>query len=489
MTVSTTERAGLTKQVAYAICMHGLLERGDRVLVAVSGGADSVSLLTVLLQLAASFDLTLQAVHLNHGLRGEESDADAAFVVDLCRGLGIGCRCESLPVAACRLPGQSRQAVARDLRYEALQRISASEGWTRVALGHTLDDQAETVLMWLVRGAAARGLAGIPWTRPPCFIRPLLGVSRTQILGYLEEQGLPHREDSSNATPTYLRNRVRHRLLPLLREFNPSIAHLLSRQAAVLSEEDRYLDECAAAELRRITQEEVPGRLSVNRDGLLRLPLAVRRRVIRQALQRVTGMPHPPSLTAVSDTLRCAEEFASGRRLAVPGASVRRDYELVRLERVQADLGVNRDLHPMEQGASIPLSVPSVISWHETQQQIRADLVHWDGNQDPGMLHGGPFRAMLDADRMTLDLHVRGWQRGDRVSPLGMGGKQKKLQDLFSDRHVPQDLRHRIPLVVAPEGILWVVGHQLDHRFRVTDRTTRILRLAVTDDGPRREKP
>src|SRR2546422_1031675 len=220
-----TARSQLAGRVAATARARGLLRPGDRVLAAVSGGPDSVALLSVLAALAPSWDLTLQAVHVNHGLRGAESDEDASFVAGFCDRLGVALAIERVTLVgpAGRRRGRSLQEQAREARYAAMVRVATALRMDKIALGHTADDQAETLVMWMLRGSGTAGLAGIPPSRGPLVIRPLLDVGRAEIIAYLEAQGLPFRVDSSNAKPLYLRNRVRHELLPILKRFNPQL--------------------------------------------------------------------------------------------------------------------------------------------------------------------------------------------------------------------------------------------------------------------------
>ncbi|OLD40880.1 MAG: tRNA lysidine(34) synthetase TilS, partial [Nitrospirae bacterium 13_1_40CM_2_62_10] len=252
-----TARSQLAGRVAATARARGLLRPGDRVLAAVSGGPDSVALLSVLAALAPSWDLTLRAVHVNHGLRGAESDEDASFVAGLCDRLGVALAIERVTLAgpAGRRRGRSLQEQAREARYAAMVRVATALRMDKIALGHTADDQAETLVMWMLRGSGTAGLAGIPPSRGPLVIRPLLDVGRAEIIAYLEAQGLPFRVDSSNAKPLYLRNRVRHELLPILKRFNPGLLGVLKRQAEILREEDLCLDQLVSEHLTRLTRE------------------------------------------------------------------------------------------------------------------------------------------------------------------------------------------------------------------------------------------
>jgi len=485
-TISHTDsrRAPLMRRVAEAVKRQRLIERGDRIIVAVSGGPDSVALLSILHGLAPSWNLTLSVAHFNYGLRGAESDDDAAFVMRLCARFNIPCRCERLTLTddLSKLnklgKGRSLQEAAREARYAALLRLCASLNANKVAVGHTRDDQAETVIMWLLRGAGTTGLSGMPALRLP-FIRPLLVVGRTAVLSYLREQELDFREDSSNATSMYLRNRVRHHLLPVLTRFNPAILEGLARQADILREDDTCLDSMAEEQFAFVARALGNNEWTLDRTRLLALPLALQRRVIRKAVQHTTGVNRGPSFGAVSLLLERVIHGCSGSCATLRNANVSRAYETILFQPCDAVSGA-RATSEAASDSSIALSVPSTISWPFTGQRLQADLVHGPQSEKTCATLS-PMQAMLDADRMTLDLCVRTWRPGDRFHPFGFGGHQKKLQDLFADLKVPRPARARIPLVVAPEGIVWVAGYRTDHRFGVTASTRRLLRLSLME--------
>ncbi|MGH7250694.1 MAG: tRNA lysidine(34) synthetase TilS [Nitrospiraceae bacterium] len=472
-----TARSKLARRVAATARAKGLLRPGDRVLVAISGGPDSVALLSVLAALAPSWDLTLQAVHVNHGLRGSESDEDASFVAGLCDRLGVPLVIERVPLTgpAGRRKGRSLQEQAREARYAAMVRVATALRMDKIALGHTADDQAETLMMWMLRGSGTAGLAGIPPARAPLVVRPLLDVGRAEILTYLEAQGVPFREDSSNAKPLYLRNRVRHELLPALKRFNPGLLGVLKRQAEILREEDLCLDQLVSEHLAQLTREDGAGTFVVDRAGLLALPLALRRRMVRTLIRRTGGLQQGPTFGAVAAVLDRVVQGRSGAAIAVPGALVAREYGSIRF-RSSVPEGT--------EAVSLPLPVPSTIRWPLTGQTIRVSLRDLSSAHPPAIPTPSRSVAILDADLFTMELVVRSWAAGDAFRPLGMQGRRKKLQDYFADLKLPRAARRRVPLLVAPEGILWVGGHRPDHRFCATAASRRIVTAELLDPSP-----
>jgi tRNA(Ile)-lysidine synthase len=296
----------LHKQVAQAIRTRGLLQPGQQVLVAVSGGPDSVAMLSILHAMASKWGLVLTVVHCNYGLRGAESDGDARFVSSLCRQLAIPCLIRPLTVTA-REPGSSSslQARAREVRYRLFRELARDLGAERVAIGHTADDQAETVLLRMLRGTGLCGLAAMPHIRNHLFIRPLLEFTRQDILSYLKFVGLSYRIDSSNAKTIYLRNRVRQELIPVLRSLAPNVVSMLTRQADILRDDDRVLEALTARRLARAIRSRDSTTVILDRAALAAEPVALQRRMLRQAVQALspTGTPRSDQLRSLLKSL------------------------------------------------------------------------------------------------------------------------------------------------------------------------------------------
>jgi len=480
----TAIRHKLERHVAESARTRQLFAAGDHLLVAVSGGPDSVALLSVLTSLAPSKQLTVSALHVNYGLRGKESEDDARFVSRLCAELGVPLTCERIDLSSPsnRRKGMSLQARARDARYAALQHAAAAIGASKIALGHTADDQAETLLMWMLRGSGAAGLAGIRPVRDAVYVRPLLDVSRAGVLAYLKAKALVFRTDSSNAKPVYLRNRIRHELLPLLKQFNPAVVDALTRQADILRDEDACVDQWVSEWVGRHVRPGDDRSLAIPRAALLELPVALQRRVIRRVMQQAAGGLHGPTFGAAEAVLEKIVRGRSGSSLTLRGVHVAREYHLIRFHSGRSAGRHDRE-DAMRCTAGLSLGVPSVTVWPPTGQIIRlrfADALD-------ARASGGRQTAHFDADRFTHQLEVRSWQAGDVFHPQGMVGRRKKLQDYFSDIKLPRERRAGVPVLVAPEGILWVAGHRADHRFRVTPSTRRIVTAELAPAGTDRE--
>ncbi len=465
-------------QVQKTIARHAMLARGDRVVAAVSGGMDSMVLLHLLSRLREVWDLQLWAAHLHHGIRGEEADRDAACVREWAGRLQVGAIVERVDVPRLLRTGgrgHSMQEVAREIRYRFLEAVADRVGASRIALGHHRDDQAETVLLNLLRGAGPRGLGGIPPVRER-IIRPLIEVERAEIEGYAKAHDIPSVVDSSNTTDHYLRNRVRHHLLPLLAaEFNPRIARALATAADTVREEDDYLDARAREALAAC---RLPGSPMVLSLSLLRaLPLALRRRGLREAIAAVKGDLRECGLTH----LRAVEELLAGEEgrgeVHLPGrVRLVRERERVRVEVRGCE----------EPGASAPLFSPvPVPDLQRGDVTVSAMGLRFRFRLLPPVFPPedvSAWCALLDGGQGRSPLTIRPWRPGDRFVPLGMRGT-KKLQDFFTDAKVPREERSRVPLLVSGERILWVVGHRVDDRARLRPASRTLLRVDASRVG------
>jgi tRNA(Ile)-lysidine synthase len=444
---------------------------GTSVLVAVSGGADSVCLLDLFHRLREDSPFPLAVAHLNHALRGAASDRDEEFTASLAARLGLPFHSRKLPAGSLETSAEGLEAAARRARFAFLEEVARKTGSERVALGHTRDDQAETFLLRLVRGAGTRGLAGIYPIVAGLFIRPLLGVSRSEVEACLGEQLLPWCLDASNADMGHTRNRIRARLLPLLREeFNPEIASVLARTAEILREEEAYLDETTRRLADRLLKRD-PSGLTLSIPAARLLPPALRRRLLRLAFQQVAegnAPAAPPGFDSVDAMEALVREGRHGAAVTLgSGREARVLY---------SDLLLQDGTPSAALETEVPLPIPGEATLPGLGLRLRAREVEASSIPDPRSAAMAD-RVLLDAEALPGPLVVRARRAGDAFRPLGCSG-ESKLKSYLIDRKIPRPARGRVPLVVSGSRIAWVVGFQIDDRCKVTPETRRILVLS-----------
>jgi tRNA(Ile)-lysidine synthase len=467
----------LTK-VRKTIKKHDMLRKGDHVLVGVSGGADSVALLAVLNHLCPLYGIALTAAHFNHRMRGVESDADEAFVRALCKSLGIALVCRSREGVP-RPRGMSVEDFLRRHRYSFFERTRRETGADRVALGHHQGDQAETVLMNIIRGAGLSGLSGIPPVRAATFIRPLIDCSRREILDFLASGGLSFASDSTNADERFLRNRIRIGLIPVLEgRFNPAICETLCRLADVIREEDDYISREVRIHVARWRDKygpQFPFQLPVSE--LRGLHLALQRRVILAITRGASAAESSIGFEHVQAVLDLAGVKKSGGSLDLPGGvQVRRKYGLLEFHRVEKPEGRHRFARaPNDTGKAFNLdvSIPGTVRIASLGIGVRFQEL-----KRVPLNPATDRRAYLDLDRVTFPLVVRNVKPGDRIQPLGMKGT-RKLKSVFIDEKIPRELRGTIPVLADALSVLWVPGVRLSERVRIGKATRRVLSAEI----------
>ena len=444
--------------------------RGDGIVVAVSGGLDSMVLLDLLRRVETPGDLHLHVAHLDHGLR-PESDADARFVAARAKRLGLPAAVEVVDVAArARRSGRSVEQEGRAARYELFEGVRERAGCRWVAVGHHADDQAETMLLRLLRGSGPTGLGAMAPVRAPGVIRPLLGTTRARIREYASRMGIEFREDRSNQDLSVPRNRVRHQLLPGLRRHNPAVVDALARTASLLRDEDDYLDKVSRQAAREVLMKRDPEGVAIDAPRLLGYHSAVRRRVLRQYIQEVAHHV-PVSRAAVEAVAEAAGSAASGPRSVAGGLRVQRTGATLILRRGAASDVLAR----VELPGRTPVPERGVALEARFLDPARFDAVR-------PSLDG--WRAAFDAGAAEGELSLRSPRPGDRLQPLGMGGRHKKLSDCFIDAKWPRILRPEALLLTrrpstpgSKEEILWVAGLARSHGHRVASSSRSILYL------------
>jgi tRNA(Ile)-lysidine synthase len=467
----------LLERVRRTIRKHTLARAGTRVLVAVSGGPDSVALTHLLIELQSAGDLVVAGLaHFNHQLRGDDADADEAFCRTLAAALGLPIEVERADVAAAaRNAGRSIEDVARELRYNFLERAADRLTADAIAVGHSLEDQAETFLLRLIRGAGTRGLGSIR-PRAGRVIRPLLDVSRADLREFVAARSLAFRTDLTNEDRFIPRNRVRHELIPYLeREFSPGISRVLAREAALAREDEDCLQRQAIDLARSIVLTITGDKTELDALALRALPQALSARVVREALVgraggRFIGFDHVERLLQLA-------KGSDGEAADLPGQrAVRRGDRIVIGEPALR----HRD-EPRENSFRVSLSIPGEVTLNHQGWTVSAERLESLG--DKGIGRGRAREVVVAAEPLALPLAIRSRQRGDRFAPLGFGHR-KKLQDFLVDRKIPRESRDLLPIVVdARDRIVWVVGESVAEDFRVTEPTRGVILLKARQLG------
>lgn len=444
---------------------HAMFDVGMPVVAMVSGGADSVSLLRLLAS-GALGELRLSVLHVDHQLRGEASRGDAAFVEALCERLGVPCRVAAVDLAAfaaaadLNLEDAGRQVRYREADAELDARCAETgvpAGRGRIATAHTFDDRAETVLMRLAQGTGVGGLLALPYVRGRV-VRPLLDVTRAEVLAYLGGLGQTWREDATNLDTTRLRARVRAEVVPLLRDINPRFDAALARTLTVLGDEDALLEEMAEDFAAQFTSVE-GGDLAVERPMLRTLSRPMMRRTLRSAL--FAAFPEASRLEFDHVEALCDGVADDAFARDLPGG-LRAFTEYDRLV-------ISRSGPRLEPMASHLLTVPGTVDLGDAG----VISARPSGPEVPGP---DPEIALIDADALRGPLQITSVRSGDRIRPLGMSGT-KKLSDLLIDAKVPARRRPRVPVVRDGDRIVWVAGVRMSEDYRVVPGTERTVRL------------
>jgi tRNA(Ile)-lysidine synthase len=467
----------IDRQVHDTIRRHGMFRPGDRVIVAVSGGPDSVALLDLLAALAPTLRLELHVAHLDHGWRGRAAAADAGFVRRLALRLGLPVTVGHVPPATWkRRAGRqsSREARARDLRYAFLVETARAVGARRIALGHTRDDQAETLLLNLLRGSGGRGLGGIRPVRDDLFVRPLIETRRRDLLAWLKRRRLRYRVDATNRDLALTRNRVRRSLIPLLeRRFNPRVVDLLARTAGLLRDDEAVLEAIAGEALDKAAGRRQRGRIDLRAAAIRPLPAALQRRVLRRAVAEVRGDLRRITARQI-EACRDLLEHRPGRGRPLSGGVDLPGGVTVRAAPGTLTVSAVRPAAAAGTAVETLCPVPGRCELPGFGVRLKTRVMSRSPRFDPRA--GAPDRVCLDADLARGPLRIRGRRPGDRFRPLGAPGA-RKVKTFLIDRKVPADLRARIPIVLSGDRIAWVMAQAIDDRFKVTPSTRRILVL------------
>ncbi len=471
----TTKGDNLQREVLRWIRVRRLFAGGETVVVGVSGGPDSLALLHILLELGDDLRLSLVAAHLNHGIRGEESDADALFVADLAARWDVPAIIgrEDVPAYAGERK-MSLEEAARESRYAFLEKVAKEVGTSRVAVGHNANDQVETILMHWLRGAGSGGLSGMaPATRRGSvwLVRPLLSVTRDRIEEYCRHQRLEPRLDRSNLSEDMLRNRVRLSLIPRLKRYNPRIEGSILRAADILAADIEHIEENVESLWASDLVAGCEAVVTFRRDEWRELHLSLQRRLLRRAILSLKGDLKDVAWTHIEDAVAASQVAPAGTRVALPkGLQLQVDYDRL----------VVASEPPMDECPAIDdeleVAIPGITELTASPWRLETRLLPAGSVSEERLRSEGRWVAYLDADRAGDRLVLRLRKPGDRIRPLGMR-ESKSMQDFMVDAKIPRRVRDQLPLVASPDRILWVPGWRISERAKVSSETERVLRL------------
>ena len=458
-------RPDLSTRVAVTIREQHLFKPGDTLIIGLSGGADSTALLDLLAGLPGT-PLRLIAAHLNHCLRGAESDSDEEF----CRQLAVQ---YTIPFESRRIDVKALASdtslnledAGRRARISFFDELLARWQATAVVLAHHADDQAETILMRLLRGSGMTGLAGMSYCNNRGYIRPLLDITRAEIEAHLVDRGINWREDSTNLDTAFLRNRIRHELLPLLEHYNPSVRTSLATTAALLYAENDLLDDLTAQASGQICRTTATG-ITCDIKLLLSQPLALQRRVIRLTLARLVGTLDEFSYHHISAICRMIASARPNARISLPhGIVAVKEYKTLEFRTVESI-----QLQKIE----LQIPAPGVFQL-PGNALLTVENSQLPAHSDPGCV----MTTYFDLDKVPFPWHVRSFIPGDRIQQIGMTGR-KKLKDLFIDTKTPPSQRALTPLIFCRDELMWVCGLRTSHHARLDDKSSRVIKIVFS---------
>jgi tRNA(Ile)-lysidine synthase len=461
----------LFDRVKRTIDRYRLLKKGDRLIVGVSGGVDSMVLLHLLNACREIFDLSLIVAHVNHGFRPEESEREAELVQKESARFRLPLEYGKFNVREFqKLGGLSPQEAARRIRFHFFYDLLHKHHAQKIVLGHHADDQVETVLLRLIRGSGLRGLKGILPIREGKVIRPLLEVWREEIDSFALEKKVPFLSDSSNLRNDYLRNRIRLTLIPFIeKEYQPHFKEILLRTSTILREEDDYLERGTGEAYQKIVHE-AKDTLSFKFLEYQSLHRAIQWRVIKKILDRVLDGGMVMQERGGAEVLKVFQNLNQSSPsflLKLPfGFWVEKRYDVVVFEK--------REMKPFP-----PFEYELISPGHTFVEEIGKEVIIEETDRGQFKNYSGPpDTALMDCESLQFPLKMRNFRPGDRFCPLGVKGTQK-LKDFFIDHKVPKFERPSVPLLISEERIAWVVGYRIDERVKITEKTKRVLRVKV----------
>jgi tRNA(Ile)-lysidine synthase len=476
-------KENIDQRVMLFIRRHNLISSGSKILVAVSGGPDSITLLHIFSRLQAELGINLHVAHLNHGLRGTESAADASYVAELTAKMGLPTTIETRDITRYQAEHRlSLEEAAREVRYAFLAQTAREVGAERVAVGHNLNDQVETILLHIIRGTGTRGLRGLQ----PCstlifsnqqltVIRPLLEIKREEIETYCSSFQLNPCQDTSNLSLSLFRNRIRRELLPLLLSYNPGIFGSLLRISRIAQDDLAFL-EGKTAEIQANILCKKDNHIIFDKARLQNSAPALQRQIFRQAIAKLLGDLKDIETRHIEGIMEALNKPA-GRQISLPAGLI------FRIEYNRCLLGFQPDeLVPFpELKGDYTIRAPGkteIPGW-QVEAEIFSPEAFSDNPESREAWENDGFTGYFDHEKVGGNLKLRARRPGDSFLPLGMG-LPKKVGEFMVDARIPRAWRARIPILYTPRQIIWIAGWRIDDRVKITEETRQVLRIRLT---------
>ncbi|EQG54004.1 tRNA(Ile)-lysidine synthetase [Clostridioides difficile DA00142] len=453
-------------KVLSTINKHNLIQKGDKIVLGLSGGPDSVCLLHVLNRLKKDFNIEIYAAHLNHQIRGIEAQKDALYVSKLCEDMGIIFFVKSINVPKyCENEGLSLEEGARKLRYEMFYEIKDKIKANKIPIGHNLNDQAETVMMRIMRGTGLKGLKGIDYIRDNCIIRPILDVERNEIEEYCEAYNLNPRIDKTNLENIYTRNKIRLDLLPYMKDnFNSNVIESIVRMSNSLKSDNDYIEKEAEAKFREVSNIKEKGFVEINLDDFVCLHDAIKVRVLRNSIKHILGDTNFVDQRHIEDIMSLEDNSKVNKMLTLPrNIFVYRKKDSIILTNEEI---VNEEIE-------FYYNVPSngFIKIKELKQIIETQVMSIDRYKSMKLDNSSKG---FDFNKVKGGIVIRSRRQGDKIK-LAMGSK--KVKDLFIDLKIPREERCKIPIITDSEGIICVGDYKISENYKIDENTKEVLKI------------
>ncbi|AVD36743.1 tRNA lysidine(34) synthetase TilS [Clostridioides difficile] len=453
-------------KVLSTINKHNLIQKGDKIVLGLSGGPDSVCLLHVLNRLKKDFNIEIYAAHLNHQIRGIEAQKDALYVSKLCEDMGIIFFVKSINVPKyCENEGLSLEEGARKLRYEMFYEIKDKIKANKIAIGHNLNDQAETVMMRIMRGTGLKGLKGIDYIRDNCIIRPILDVERSEIEEYCEAYNLNPRIDKTNLENIYTRNKIRLDLLPYMKDnFNSNVIESIVRMSNSLKSDNDYIEKEAEAKFREVSNIKEKGFVEINLDDFVCLHDAIKVRVLRNSIKHILGDTNFVDQRHIEDIMSLEDNSKVNKMLTLPrNIFVYRKKDSIIL--------TNEEI--VSEEIEFYYNIPSngFIKIKELKQIIETQVMSIDRYKSMKLDNSSKG---FDFNKVKGGIVIRSRRQGDKIK-LAMGSK--KVKDLFIDLKIPREERCKIPIITDSEGIICVGDYKISENYKIDENTKEVLKI------------